>query len=196
MAFVGSTGFNTPTGAAEINQKLISLGFGEHLKTMWGFPSFPSFPSFPGFPSFVRYSDEDFFPRTPHLDLSKNRYKYAQRQSIFASSRPRFIFRSSTTAMPFGILNPCNSVEHVRGISLLLQVDSLFEAEETSGLERGTGKHARTILIPQPSLDPNDPLRWPVWQRDLIFLLYLYCTILCAGGSVITTMNGPKEQVS
>lgn len=97
--------------------------------------------------------------------------------------------------MPFGILNTRDSVEHVQGTSLL-RVDSLEEAEAASGLERGTGKHATTILIPQPSRDPNDPLRWPLWQRDLIFLLYLYCTILCAGGSVIMTMNASREQVS
>lgn len=24
------------------------------------------------------------------------------------------------------------------------------------------------ILVPQPSDDPNDPLNWPLWKRDLI----------------------------
>lgn len=188
--FVSSISFNASTGAAQIKQKLISIGSGEHLKTMWGFPNFPG--ASPALLDAVA-TVSSLVPRAlnfPKPAINTLSYSSFWHHLILAS-----FFRSSTTAMPFGILNPRNSVEHVQGTSLL-QVDSLEEAEEAPGLERGTGKHAKTILIPQPSQDPNDPLRWPLWQRDLMFLLYLYCTILCAGGSVITTMNGPTEQVS
>ncbi|RPA90766.1 MFS general substrate transporter [Choiromyces venosus 120613-1] len=37
------------------------------------------------------------------------------------------------------------------------------------------------VLIPQPSDDPNDPLNWPLWERDLItFILCLVSVMLIA----------------
>lgn len=38
-------------------------------------------------------------------------------------------------------------------------------------LKHGTGKESHIILSPQPSDDPNDPLNWPLWQKDLILLI-------------------------
>lgn len=40
------------------------------------------------------------------------------------------------------------------------------------------------ILVPQPSDDPNDPLNWPLWQRDLI------CFILSMS-AIFATCLGP-----
>jgi MFS family permease len=34
-------------------------------------------------------------------------------------------------------------------------------------IQYGTGKHAMTELVPQPSDDPIDPLRWPRWKKEL-----------------------------
>ena len=84
--------------------------------------------------------------------------------------------------MPFGILEVHNEGKHVPGTALL-------EAEEALQghrfpLKRASGKDADVILIPQPSNDPNDPLNWPLWQRDLILLLYCYCTLCTIGGYV------------
>jgi hypothetical protein len=45
-----------------------------------------------------------------------------------------------------------------------------------SGLKHATGRNVRIVLAPQPSEDPNDPLNWPVWRRELCF------GILCIGG--------------
>jgi hypothetical protein len=82
--------------------------------------------------------------------------------------------------MPFGILDS-SRLEHVPGTSLLDEV--LGRGTVVSpNLKRGTGKDAHIVLVPQPSNDLNDPLRWPLWQRDLLLFLYLYCTILCVGG--------------
>ncbi|KAI5245614.1 MFS general substrate transporter [Aureobasidium subglaciale] len=39
------------------------------------------------------------------------------------------------------------------------------------------------ILVPQPSEDPNDPLNWPLWQRDLMLLL------LCVVSAIATTAS-------
>ncbi|KAF2973434.1 hypothetical protein GQX73_g101 [Xylaria multiplex] len=40
-------------------------------------------------------------------------------------------------------------------------------------LKYGTGKHFMVELSPQPSEDPNDPLNWPLWKRNLNFLALL-----------------------
>src|SRR5215472_9421262 len=34
-------------------------------------------------------------------------------------------------------------------------------------LQHTIGKSANFILYPQPSKDPNDPLNWPQWQKDI-----------------------------
>jgi MFS family permease len=42
------------------------------------------------------------------------------------------------------------------------------------------------ILIPQPSDDPNDPLNWPLWKRDLItFILSLTAIFSTALGPIL-----------
>ncbi|KAG6004047.1 hypothetical protein E4U21_001443 [Claviceps maximensis] len=39
----------------------------------------------------------------------------------------------------------------------------------TKFIKYGSGKHAGTELVPQPSDDPNDPLNWPRWRKNLNF---------------------------
>jgi MFS family permease len=42
------------------------------------------------------------------------------------------------------------------------------------------------ILIPQPSDDPNDPLNWPLWRRDLIcFILSMSAIFATSLGSIL-----------
>ncbi|KAI7215749.1 hypothetical protein KC352_g16663, partial [Hortaea werneckii] len=40
-----------------------------------------------------------------------------------------------------------------------------------------------TILVPQPSDDPRDPLNWPLWRRDLI------TGILCLLSVIASTLS-------
>ena len=40
------------------------------------------------------------------------------------------------------------------------------------------------ILVPQPSDDPNDPLNWPLWKRDLI-------TFILSSTAIFATALGP-----
>ncbi|KAI9714508.1 MAG: hypothetical protein M1820_000469 [Bogoriella megaspora] len=81
--------------------------------------------------------------------------------------------------MGLGILED-NKLEHVPGTATLeeekLQLDE--SQIEATGLKCDrTGKHP-IILVPQPSDDPNDPLNWPLWKRDLIlFILSLLSVI-------------------
>lgn len=85
--------------------------------------------------------------------------------------------------MGLGVLDTFATVlEHVPGTVLLDVHDQSNKAEHTTHLKKGTGKNSEVILVPQPSNSPNDPYNWPLWQRDLILVLYCYCTLLCVGG--------------
>jgi hypothetical protein len=55
---------------------------------------------------------------------------------------------------------------HVPGTVLLNEREAHSEAL-TQGLKHGKGNNSDLILTPQPSEDPNDPLNWPQWQKDL-----------------------------
>jgi hypothetical protein len=39
-------------------------------------------------------------------------------------------------------------------------------------LKHSTGKDKDIILVPQPSDSPRDPLNWPLWKRDFMFLIF------------------------
>lgn len=80
--------------------------------------------------------------------------------------------------MAFGILEVAKDVENVPGTSRLEGPDD----NAVGNLKRANGSDADIVLVPQPSNDPNDPLNWPLWQRDLILLLLSYCTNICVGG--------------
>ncbi|KKK12173.1 hypothetical protein P175DRAFT_0502765 [Aspergillus ochraceoroseus IBT 24754] len=36
------------------------------------------------------------------------------------------------------------------------------------------------LLVPQPTDDPNDPLNWPLWKRDLTLFALSFVAVLCA----------------
>ncbi|KAJ5739770.1 hypothetical protein N7533_012554 [Penicillium manginii] len=46
-----------------------------------------------------------------------------------------------------------------------------------------------TVLVPQPSDDPNDPLNWPLWRRDVILGILSFVTVLCTTTSSILAAN-------
>jgi hypothetical protein len=80
--------------------------------------------------------------------------------------------------MAWGILESKSSLEHIPGTAQLEDTT----LEQAIHLKKATGSDEHIVLIPQPSNDPNDPLNWPLWQRDMILLLYCFCTLLCVGG--------------
>jgi hypothetical protein len=41
-----------------------------------------------------------------------------------------------------------------------------------SHLKHSTGRDRDIILVPQPSDSPRDPLNWPLWRKDFIFLIF------------------------
>ena len=81
--------------------------------------------------------------------------------------------------MHFGVLEPRGSLENMPGTARLED-----EGDHILNVKKATGHNADIVLVPQPSDDPNDPLNWPMWQRDSLLALYAFCTLACVGGSV------------
>ncbi|PYH46082.1 putative MFS transporter [Aspergillus saccharolyticus JOP 1030-1] len=45
------------------------------------------------------------------------------------------------------------------------------------------------LLVPQPSIDANDPLNWPLWRRDGILFALCVVSLLCATTSSLMAAN-------
>jgi hypothetical protein len=88
--------------------------------------------------------------------------------------------------MGLGVLEPRTAQGHHVPGTVLLDTHSNNPDDElhlqAAGLKKASGNNSDVILVPQPSDDPNDPLNWPLWQRDLILLLYAFCTLCTIGG--------------
>ncbi|KAB5580385.1 major facilitator superfamily domain-containing protein [Coniochaeta sp. 2T2.1] len=83
--------------------------------------------------------------------------------------------------MPWGILEDKSGLGHVPGTALLEELnDPGFQHHEH--LKKTVHNGQVIILVPQPSDDPNDPLNWPLWSRDLLLAFYSYCCLICIGG--------------
>ncbi|KAK3677561.1 hypothetical protein LTR78_002411 [Recurvomyces mirabilis] len=82
--------------------------------------------------------------------------------------------------MGLGVLED-HKLQHVPGTATLDDLDEL-----TAGAPRhANAKRSKdgTILVPQPSDDPRDPLNWPLWRRDLI------TSILCLLSVIASTLS-------
>ncbi|GAM89316.1 hypothetical protein ANO11243_073530 [Dothideomycetidae sp. 11243] len=73
---------------------------------------------------------------------------------------------------------------HVPG-TVILDDDAAHTEGTTAGLKHGSGRDAHIVLNPQPSEDPNDPLNWPIWKKEMVV------AVLCFGGMLNTAVNGP-----
>ncbi|KAB2578001.1 putative MFS-type transporter [Lasiodiplodia theobromae] len=77
--------------------------------------------------------------------------------------------------MPLGIVN--TFVEEVPGTVSLIDEGT---TDTSLQLKHGTGKNAHIVLVPQPSDDPNDPLNWPLWKKDVVYASVFLGTIIFA----------------
>jgi MFS family permease len=85
--------------------------------------------------------------------------------------------------MGLGVLED-KKLPHVPGTVLLN--DKAANAEDIAiGLKHGTGRNSHIVLSPQPAEDPNDPLNWPAWKKEVII------AILCLGSMLNAGTNGP-----
>ncbi|KAH8737378.1 major facilitator superfamily domain-containing protein [Ilyonectria robusta] len=92
--------------------------------------------------------------------------------------------------MPFGILD-VKGVEHVPGTTQYFDDPSRpqLATSDHVGLKCDTSGKQPIILIPQPSDDPNDPLNWPLWRRDLITFTLCFAGILATALGPILAAN-------
>ena len=67
--------------------------------------------------------------------------------------------------------------------------------EAVHNLKHGTGKNAHIVLSPQPSEDPNDPLNWPMWRKEVIIAILSLGAMLNAGTNV-SIISQPAVQPS
>ncbi|KAJ5084359.1 Major facilitator superfamily domain general substrate transporter [Penicillium alfredii] len=67
--------------------------------------------------------------------------------------------------------------------------DQSDQTPGSSSLKYDSSSREPTILVPQPSDDPNDPLNWPLWRRDLILAILSFVTVLCTTLSSILAAN-------
>jgi hypothetical protein len=103
---------------------------------------------------------------------------------------------NKSATMGFGVLDGNSSsdfctyldhkMEHVPGTVLL---DEEAASNDIAALlKRGTGRNAHIVLAPQPSEDPNDPLNWSRWRKDLNFAVLCYGTVLTSA-TLIPMLN-------
>ncbi|ORY17945.1 major facilitator superfamily domain-containing protein [Clohesyomyces aquaticus] len=85
--------------------------------------------------------------------------------------------------MALGIIEP-KTDEHPPGTEFLVDTatTSVGHEFEHSHFKHAKGRKGTTIvLVPQPSDDPNDPLLWPTWKREIAFaFLFFNCIIFAA----------------
>ncbi|KAJ2899314.1 major facilitator superfamily transporter [Zalerion maritima] len=91
--------------------------------------------------------------------------------------------------MGLGVLED-RVLEHVPGTTRYFddpnQPQIAHDGRQTTHLKCDTSGPDPIILVPQPSDDPNDPLNWPLWKRDLItFILSMTAIFATALGPVL-----------
>ncbi|GAA5976187.1 hypothetical protein JCM11641_001075 [Rhodosporidiobolus odoratus] len=83
-----------------------------------------------------------------------------------------------------------NSEVEKEGGNLLLQVEDAAAA----GLK--TAADGKTVLVPQPSDDPRDPLNWPQWKKHTILLIVALAAFVgdYQSGSGIPLLSAQAEE--
>ncbi|KAJ4340446.1 hypothetical protein N0V87_002430 [Didymella glomerata] len=93
--------------------------------------------------------------------------------------------------MGLGILED-KHLEHVPGTAFVYADDSDRKRSIAQDVARQTLKYDKTgkiLLVPQPSDDPNDPLNWPIWKRDLIIAILSLLSVIAATLSPLLAAN-------
>src|SRR5438270_10059389 len=91
-------------------------------------------------------------------------------------------FSRQAADMGLGVFED-HKLPHVPGTVLLN--DEAAHTDIAIGLKHGTGRNAHIVLAPQPSEDPNDPLNWAQWRKEMNAL------ILLLGAMLNAATNGP-----
>ncbi|KAF8464568.1 major facilitator superfamily domain-containing protein [Kalaharituber pfeilii] len=92
--------------------------------------------------------------------------------------------------MGLGILED-RKLDKVPGTVFLVQGDTTDEAPRQLDprLKYDLSGPTPIVLVPQPTDDPNDPLNWPLWKRDMILFLLCLISIMAATLGPILAAN-------
>ncbi|KAL9614753.1 MAG: hypothetical protein Q9167_000744 [Letrouitia subvulpina] len=92
--------------------------------------------------------------------------------------------------MGLGILEPRTS-ERVPGTSVILDDDRhpLNQSGFNANLKYNRNGLIPVVLVPQPSDDPNDPLNWPLWKRDVILVILSTISVIASTLSPLLAAN-------
>jgi hypothetical protein len=136
------------------------------------------------------------------------RYRATQSACSSSINIPKQYLVSLAATMPLGILQD-RHLEHVPGTATLNDLDPIAALQEQADGRELKRSRNGTILVPQPSDDPNgiasactrvdhsrlllatiltclcvaDPLNYPLWRRDLI------TSILCLSSVIASTLS-------
>ncbi|CAK7207976.1 hypothetical protein SEUCBS139899_010810 [Sporothrix eucalyptigena] len=98
--------------------------------------------------------------------------------------------------MPLGVLE-YRKLEHVPGTSPLSELGR-SDLEVSQGIDPSLLKHdptGTTVLVPQPSESPNDPLNWPRWKKEMFTVAIAYgCGCVGAVGPLLTSAFVPLAE--
>ncbi|OLN95894.1 Protein HOL1-like protein 2 [Colletotrichum chlorophyti] len=87
--------------------------------------------------------------------------------------------------MGLGVLES-KTLDHVPGTTRYFDDPNRPQTANESHHGLKVDETGEIILIPQPSDDPNDPLNWPLWKRDLItFVLSITAIFATALGPIL-----------
>lgn len=82
-------------------------------------------------------------------------------------------------------------LDHVPGTVLLNDEASHAAAlDQGLNLKHGKGRNSHIVLSPQPSDDPNDPLNWSSWKKEVIVAILCLGAMLNAGTNVSGAVQG------
>ncbi|KAE8130834.1 putative MFS transporter [Aspergillus pseudotamarii] len=91
--------------------------------------------------------------------------------------------------MGLGVLED-SALAQVPGTSDILERESSNEQTNVdTNLKYDRSGTVPILLVPQPSDDPNDPLNWPLWKRDITLLSLSFVAVLCATTSSLMAAN-------
>ncbi|EAW11157.1 putative MFS transporter [Aspergillus clavatus NRRL 1] len=90
--------------------------------------------------------------------------------------------------MGLGVLED-KVLDHVPGTSYIFEDRTGDHTSTDARLKYDRSGDVPVLLVPQPSDDPNDPLNWPLWRRDLILFALSFVSVLCATTSSLMAAN-------
>lgn len=89
--------------------------------------------------------------------------------------------------MGLGVCESTHSA-HVPGTAFVLD-DATRHVDVDSRMKYDNSGPIPIILVPQPSDDPNDPLNWSIWKRDLILFILSLVSVIASTLSPLLAAN-------